>query len=549
MGNLVTDLSPLFNMTTLTHLDLGYNRIVDISPLENLTRLTWLELSGNQIVDISPLSNLTQLTLLEAFANKITDVTPLTNLTRLEHLKIQGNLIFDHSPLDGLALTVFEYDQSCEMPPLPLQERLNNMRFPSLISQWGWPLVNKPHLSYTEHIAKHNLCFQCVGSHKHLVFDTRHGWQVRSDDLDASIQLRNDYLAHNPNMLFMIVISAVVEGLDTFDEDSPYWLRDEDGEIMRAWGGGLVDFNHPDVQNRTIERAVAISKCGLYDGVIFDGWSPWHNERRGTIPGMVAILKGIRERVSPDFLIAANTNEQIAPDFAPYMNGLFMESGLPVHYFLEGGEEELSRGFSNLKHTLSWAQEHMLKPQINAFFTLGINTPDNPMEGATNLQWMRAATTLNLTFSDGFFYYHIEGAPYDGSFYWFDFWDADLGRPIGEKSQLYDDTIPGLYIREFTKGWAVYNHSGAPQVITLPEEVQGVASNLVNTEHALPNLDGEIYLRAVLKNPADVNGDGVVNIFDLTLVAQAIGTNDRQADVNGDGMINVFDLVVIANAF
>ena len=65
----------------------------------------------------------------------------------------------------------------------------------------------------------------------------------------------------------------------------------------------------------------------------------------------------------------------------------------------------------------------------------------------------------------------------------------------------------------------MYNHSGAPQVITLPEEVQGVASGLVNVEHALPNLDGEMYLRVTPKNPADVNGDGVVNVFYLVFVA------------------------------
>ena len=45
---------------------------------------------------------------------------------------------------------------------------------------------------------------------------------------------------------------------------------------------------------------------------------------------------------------------------------------------------------------------------------------------------------------------------------------------------------------------------------------------LVNTEHALGNIDGEMYLRAKPKNPADVNGDGVVNILDLTIIAQAI---------------------------
>ena len=113
---------------------------------------------------------------------------------------------------------------------------------------------------------------------------------------------------------------------------------------------------------------------------------------------------------------------------------------------------------------------------------------------------------------------------------------------------MYDGR-EGLYIREFTNGWAVYNHSGAPQLITLPEEVQGVASGWVNVEHALPNLDGEMYLRVTPKNPADVNGDGVVNILDLTLVAQGFGTDEANGDVNGDGVINVFDLVFVANAF
>ena len=119
---------------------------------------------------------------------------------------------------------------------------------------------------------------------------------------------------------------------------------------------------------------------------------------------------------------------------------------------------------------------------------------------------------------------------------------------IGEKGQLYQE-IEGLYIREFTNGWAVYNHSGEAQVITLPEEVQGVASGLANMEHVLTNLDGEMYLRVKPKNPADVNGDGVVNIFDLTLVAQGFGTDSLEADVNGDGVVNVFDLVFVANQF
>ena len=185
-----------------------------------------------------------------------------------------------------------------------------------------------------------------------------------------------------------------------------------------------------------------------------------------------------------------------------------------------------------------------MAPHINGLEGWGFPTeqPDSP----TNLRWMRAFTTLSLTNSDGYVLYN-DGIQHNH--YWYDFWDADLGRPVGLKSQFYDEDIPGLYIREFTNGWAVYNHSGSPQVITLPEKAQGVASGLVNTEHALPNLDGEMYLRGKPVNPADVNGDGVVNILDLTIIARAFGTDSLEGDVNGDGVVNVFDLVFVANEF
>ena len=47
----------------------------------------------------------------------------------------------------------------------------------------------------------------------------------------------------------------------------------------------------------------------------------------------------------------------------------------------------------------------------------------------------------------------------------------------------------------------------------------------------------------------DVNGDGVVNILDLTFVSQQMGTlnpSNRRADVNKDGVVNILDLIVIA---
>ena len=48
----------------------------------------------------------------------------------------------------------------------------------------------------------------------------------------------------------------------------------------------------------------------------------------------------------------------------------------------------------------------------------------------------------------------------------------------------------------------------------------------------------------------DVNGDGVVNVQDLVLVASNLGkTGENVADVNGDGVVNVQDLVLVAGKF
>ena len=47
----------------------------------------------------------------------------------------------------------------------------------------------------------------------------------------------------------------------------------------------------------------------------------------------------------------------------------------------------------------------------------------------------------------------------------------------------------------------------------------------------------------------DVNGDGVVNIQDLVLVAGRLGqTGQNDADMNGDGVVNIQDLVLVAGA-
>ena len=555
-SNPISDLLPIVNLIQLRNLDLGGCQIFDISPLANLTQLTSINLRYNHIVDISALTNLYQLTKLKLNSNQIVDVSPLANLTLLGHLEIHNNLITDHSPLETLNLTHFVYDQVCELPRPPIQPRIENRTFPSVFSAWGgigWsPVLNRPDLSDEQHLALHDVYWS--PSFQLGWRETEQGMQLMGD-LDKARQQRDALAALNPHMLFIVEIrmrDAFVN--DFYPKDWPYWIRDESGNLRpgnRDRNYYLIDFTHPELQEQIVQQAIAVAKCGLFDGIFFDWW----NEDRAVLtnhqvgwtellPGgneaeqhaRDSILQRIRAAVRPDFLIIGNGNRRKFPRTAPYINGTFMET------LRDNNDGYTHDGLAEIESTLLWAEENLKEPQINCLEGWGVFTesPDSPR----NRRWMRVFTTMGLTHSDGYVLYNI-GDEHDH--HWYDFWDANLGKPIGPKARQYQN-IEGLFTREFTNGWAVYNRSGSVQTITLPESATPVSdrgSNAASIPHSLPDLDGEIYLKT--KNFADVNGDGKVNILDLVQVANGFGKSTP--DPNGDGVVNILDLVFVAQQF
>ena len=530
---LVSDLRPLRGLAQLADLDLSGCKIVDVSPLSNLTRLLGLNLTWNRITDVRPLANLINLDRLFLASNRITDVRPLANLVKLERLHIDYNFINDHSPLDGLSLSVFTYDQSCEMEPLPLEPRLTNRTYPSTFGgEWLYGPDSRIDLLY--------------GGSFFGMYPRADGRVV--GNFEQGLKARDDFIADNPNAVFLMALLEMKGApIHYWGEEWPYWVRDSDGNIVPdgplAPDIGLVNFTHPEVQDLIVQQAISVSKCGLFDGIVFDWWRDENDVLQGWVSveaqlqARLNILQRIRAVTRPNFLIQVNSNWLKIPHTGHYINGLSMETGMPAWY---STVDELENALRLAESTLLWAEENLREPNINGVAGQGIFT--EPADSAFNRRWVRVVTTLSLTHADGYALYQRAWGD------WYDFLEADLGYPIGGTAQLYEER-PGLFIRKFTNGWAVYNRSGKPQTIRLPEEVQGVASNLVGTEHTLPNLDGEMYLRVKPVNPADLNGDGIVNILDLTLVAQAMGTDKRQGDVNGDGVVNVFDLVFVANQF
>ena len=541
----IEDPTFLKNLTELEKLYIGACGITDITVFQYLTKLTFLWANYNRIVDISPLANLTQLETLRLNHNRIVDVSPLANLTRLKELRIDHNLTYDFSSLQGLSLTHFTYDEVCELPDPPILDRIANRSLPSIVQTWSDRAVNLSHLESEDRFAYHDLYW----THIPFGLDFLQGppWYELKGDIEDAITEREELLAKNPNMLFLVELRMEIAHMPSqYPEDWFGWRRDENGNLIGIGPHSLfedhedhddlhdslylVNFELPKVQDLLVQQAISVSRCGLYDGIYFDTGTEH--------PAKLSILQRIRANVPDDFLMVCNRNEHKLPLSAPYLNGSFMETH-PKNPAIGYTRNDIVK----IETNLIWLEQNLREPQINCPRGHGIATepPDSP----NNRRWMRLFTTMSLTLSDGYALY-TTGHFYQEHF-WYDFWDADLGQPVRPTAQQHQD-IEGLYIREFTNGWAVYNRSGRAQTITLPSSATSVSdreNNAASITHLLPDLDGEIYLS--IRSFADVNGDGAVNILDLVMVANGFGK--AAPDPNGDGAVNILDLVFVAQQF
>ena len=574
IGRNIVDLKGLEHAKNLGYLNLGGNQISDLRPLAGLTQLETLGLWSNEIKDVSPLAGLVNLRELLLSSNPISDISPLAGLENLENLEISNtNTKGVLSTIPISKLRQFGYDETCDLEGAPISERVESREYPSVATLFG-NIINLPHLSWKERLAYHDL----YGSGQLLDLT----WLPTPEGLKTFLHVesakedRDDMLSLNPNMLFIVGMNYVGANPGEYPDDWPYWLRDESGNRIEKGPNPQIDFTYPGYQDYMVRRAVQFAKCGLFDGIFFDFWrDDWRNRGEeahyytyDVHEAAITMLRRIREGVDAvrdNFLIIVNTNDTKIPHSAPYVNGMFMETIGPYH----------RQHLTEIESTLLWGEQNLREPQVNWFE--GWSITSEPFDSPKNQQRMRLFTTMSLTLSDGYVSYvvGISGDNHQHAYevwqghseahaqgvvhahlkdpIWYSFYDAPLGRPVGgdeTKGQLYQNR-EGLFIREFTNGWAVYNRSGKEQSIQLPGKAKGVASSITSKTHTLPDLDGEIYLKSAsgleITSTVDVNGDGVVNIQDLVIVANALGK--AEPDLNDDGVVNIQDLVIVANAF
>ena len=418
--------------------------------------------------------------------------------------------------------------------------------FPRICQAWHGA-QNLQDLSELEKIAMHDLWFSTP-------WDFNLEWETSTEqpykglstsliDINADISLsaarekKSLLLQLNPNIKTIVAV-LYREGTFVMNEqdlnlwefghlppDSPYWIRDINGIPVPGYGedadkdgvieveeilSSLIDFRETEIIELIAQKALALSQSGIVDGIFLDwwnehsltaasylDWSTFYMTAEEEIEARLMMLRRIRELVGKDFLILVNTNERTAPLSAPYVNGMFMELSKP----------DYSKGYTidqlkNIENSLSWGSENLLEPRINCLegqrvvYDYG-NEESQIVERNSdeNLRWMRLFTTLALTHSDGYVLFGDDNSEPTKDHYhnWYSFWDADLGLPISMKRKVLNN-IDGLFIREFTNGYVVYNRSGTSQIISLGNEFRAVSTGLIAVSHEVNNLDGEIYL-------------------------------------------------------
>ena len=278
--NGVEDITLLANLTALTKLTLSHNQASDLNPLARLIGLTSLDLDNNRIRDLEPLAGLIELTSLNLKNNRISDFSPLANLVNLEQLWIDNNLGTDISPLRGLNLIEFYYDAICDIAPYgpSVTERMENRSFPSVFRAWG-SVRGLEHQTEDERAALHDLSFDSFTFRPWIGL----GWLLTETEptfglstqvggnLEQAQQTHSIRRQLNPNSVNLISISWFSTGaINRFPLDSEFWLRDENGDIVKldyreTQFQYQTDFFHPGYQDLLVKRIVAIANCGLFD--------------------------------------------------------------------------------------------------------------------------------------------------------------------------------------------------------------------------------------------------------------------------------------------
>ena len=132
-----------------------------------------------------------------------------------------------------------------------------------------------------------------------------------------------------------------------------------------------------------------------------------------------------------------------------------------------------------------------------------------------------------------------------------DFLSKDGGSTFFQEGNINNTTgeITGLIAARTTSDGV----SGTGVLLSITFEAQATGEDLLRFRNVkLGQSNREVMPYTIVINPIivesslDANGDGQIDLLDLTLVAQNLGQASSQADINNDGIVDILDLLAVA---
>ena len=367
-----------------------------------------------------------------------------------------------------------------------ISRRVKSRTFPSIFQAWG-EATNLPREDPMVTIARHDLVWNGAESFG-LEWDTElvGGYRVLAEGFTESsivdaLNFRRQLLELNPNIILIVNLNYRGAKASWLPDDHAWWLRDADGNKIVSWTGGQepwyrLDFANPDLTVQVGKWARSAVNSGVFDGVLLDWWD--ENQQTNA---RLALIQEVRRAISDTCLIIVNANDRYSVQSAPYINGVFMETGSNI--------PKTPARWKEIQDALAWNQANVLEPKLVCLEVWYDKSRDE-------LNRMRAATTMSLTLSDGYcLFSEPNSVPgLDHRHDWYSFWNKSLGKAVG-KGSLQGN---GTYMREFENGYAVYNPMGNGQVtVEFSDNYISVATGVSAKAHNVADQDGDIFLHDV----------------------------------------------------
>ena len=609
-GNQIKDITPLTGLTKLRGLGLATNHIKDLSPLARLRNLQALFLSCNQISNITPLTGLTKLEMLDLGENPITDTDRLKTLPKLTTLRLGGNPsdhyilrppikvpdLFIYFPITSQPVCptrdpkpetppqetspqetspqetppqslVSTSVNEADLPPIYWVDSESNTLYrltdgevepllPNVQNATNLAIdVMNDKLYWTEQTSNKTGNIRCAnldGTHPQLVKNlTSVPHDIALDTTGGKIYLTNSWgKVQRFNVDGSDFQPNLITGLDTPKRlvldvlsSKVYWTE-KSGRIRRA---NLDGSNIQDV----VTGLATPMDITLFRNKIY--WAEKTGENQGEIrhatlngnPNPVTYTTftqgfpvGIAVDALENTLYWTTSRGNIGrssldgSDFQPNLvTGLRAPSALVLNVEMPMAVE--TPEILTTDAVLSILPSPVPSPTIGEQLTLNVNIAGGKAVAGYQVTVQFDATALR----------HVESrnGDYLPS-------GASFVPPVINRNRV---TLAATALTGMSNG------DGALATLTF-EVVAAKASTLTLSDVLLSDSKGntvspQVESGQVTEPPKpkeDVNGDGVVNIQDLVLVASNFGEiGQNRADVNDDGIVNISDLVLVAGAF